>query len=397
MAQFFISYASEDEVKAREICALLASMGATYWMAPDSIDPGEDYTEAIPKAIRDCDLFLLLFSQSSDESKDVRKEVTIADRCDKRLVPLRLSAYEPRRLEYHLVNPQWIEWHTPAGEPRLRTLAAQIVRPAPAPAEPVGQFVAAAPGAPQPPAPTRPRRRPNAVFVKGMTCDLTLKQRVEQAEAADQADQSRLHLPGDGDYWVAIPADPREPGSAAFRIGKFPVTVWEYGQYLRDAGVKHEPGDWDWQDQSAHPGRPVTYVSWHDARNYCAWASRKWSIQCDLPTEQQWEFAARGTEGRFYPWGPELEEPDERRANFGGNAGAPSPVGLFPEGDTPEGISDMAGNVLEWTLSDYNAKSKVLRGGCWDDYSENLSAAYRANDEPDVRYDLIGFRVVREA
>jgi len=138
-------------------------------------------------------------------------------------------------------------------------------------------------------------------------------------------------------------------------------------------------------------------VSWHDARTYCAWASRKWSVQCDLPTEQQWEFAARGVDDRVYPWGPELQEPDEQRANFAGNVGAPTPVGIFPDGDTPEGISDMAGNVWEWTLSDYDHSHKALRGGCWFLYSRQLRAAYRSVIVPDDWYDFVGFRVVREA
>jgi len=118
-----------------------------------------------------------------------------------------------------------------------------------------------------------------------------------------------------------------------------------------------------------HPGRPVVNVSWHDAVKYCAWA------KCGLPSEEQWEAAARGTEGRIYPWGS--AEPDDRRANFNKLVGAPTPVGMFPEGNTPEGVADMAGNVWEWTASDWDEEYKVVRGACFDFDASRLRAAYR--------------------
>jgi len=405
MAHFFISYASEDIAKAREICALLTSLGATYWIAPDHIDPGEAYTLAIPKAIRECDIFLLLFSESSDKSEDVMSEVTLARKYRKRLVPLRLSDYEPQQLEYHLGVPQWIDWHTPVGEPRLRTLTAQIVRATPTLAAPVPvESVSQPKVSPSPDmeglissaAADKPRSLPNAVFVRGMAHDLTLKQRVEQAEAADRADQSRLHLPGDDEYWISIPVDPRTPGTAAFRIGRFPVTVWEYDRYLQDSGVKYTRPD-DWDEQSTHPGRPASHLGPADAQSYCAWASRKWSIRCTLPTERQWLFAAYGSEGRFFPWGSASQKPDERLANFDQNVGAPSPVGLFPDGETPEGVSDMAGNVWEWTENGPRSHVKVLLGGCWNSDATELRSAQSVDtgDNYLVSRDF-GFRVIRQ-
>jgi formylglycine-generating enzyme required for sulfatase activity len=192
---------------------------------------------------------------------------------------------------------------------------------------------------------------------------IDLKTRVAEAEARDVADQSRLLLPSDADYWVRIgPGDYPfgEEGKrvklAAFEIGRYPVTVWEYGKYLEQAGAARRPSGWE--AQVLHPGRPVVNVSWHDAVKYCAWA------KCGLPSEEQWEAAARGTEGRIYPWGS--AEPDDRRANFNKLVGAPTPVGIFPEGNTPEGMADMAGNVWEWTASDYDKLAKVVRGACFD-------------------------------
>jgi formylglycine-generating enzyme required for sulfatase activity len=248
-----------------------------------------------------------------------------------------------------------------------------------------------------------------AIFEKGKARNIGLKTRVAAAEALDQASQARLRTPGDPDYWVEIRGGrftigdpeafqslPRKAVSlSTFHIGKFPVTVLEYGAYLDDT-LADPPRDWD--QQWAHPGRPVTSVTWYDAIRYCEWASLKWAIRCLLPSEEQWEYVARGPEGRIYPWGPADLEPDEYRANFNMMVGEPTPVGMFPEGSTPEGIADMAGNVWEWTRSDDQRgnKVRVLRGGSFLDDSRDLRAAIRVRYEPDFRYNDFGFRCVRE-
>ncbi len=243
-----------------------------------------------------------------------------------------------------------------------------------------------------------------AIFEKGKARSIGLKTRVAAAEALDQASQARLLLPGRKEYWRAIRGgsypiggDPEayrsRPGEvseiAGFRIGRFPVTVHEYNKYLEDPKVKDQVEmPRAWEEQCNHPGRPVVGVTWRQARDYCSWA------KCMLPTEEQWEAAARGAEGRVYPWGK--EEPDKHRANCGMMVGAPTPVGLFPEGDTPEGVADMAGNVWEWTRSDFDEKTKCVRGASFSVGARILRAAYRGRDEPEVSYVSLGFRCVRE-
>jgi formylglycine-generating enzyme required for sulfatase activity len=227
-----------------------------------------------------------------------------------------------------------------------------------------------------------------AIFERGKTKGIGLKTRVAAAEALDQAAQSRLRTPGDEDYWVELrggtftSGDPEAYGSLpvkrirvpAFRMGRFPVTVWEYGKYLEDSKAEEPP---KWEQQAEHPGRPVVYVTWYEAQRYCEWASAKWNIRCALPTEEQWEFAARGIESRIYPWGGEEQEPDEHRANFYGMVGEPTPVGLFPDGSTPDGVADMAGNVWEWTRGDFDKDSKVMRGASFNGGATFLRAADR--------------------
>jgi formylglycine-generating enzyme required for sulfatase activity len=147
-------------------------------------------------------------------------------------------------------------------------------------------------------------------------------------------------------------------------------------------------------------------VSWCEAAAYCAWKKVR------LPTEAEWERAARGTSGRKYPWGN--EEPDIERANYyEGKVGHATPVGLYPAGATPEGVQDVAGNVWEWVADWYEAEYygnsparnpegpkagnvRVLRGGSWDDYPRFLRAAYRDRVGPGYRVGVIGFRCARE-
>jgi formylglycine-generating enzyme required for sulfatase activity len=146
----------------------------------------------------------------------------------------------------------------------------------------------------------------------------------------------------------------------------------------------------DWEKQLETKSRPVVNVSWNDAQEYCRWVKG-----VRLPSEEQWELAARGKEGRIYPWG-NRPEPDEERANFDSKVGAPTPVGLFPKGNTWEGLADMAGNVWEWTDSDYDKETKVVRGGAFDSVAGDLRGAIRNGYYPDNSFSSIGFRLVRE-
>ena len=133
----------------------------------------------------------------------------------------------------------------------------------------------------------------------------------------------------------------------------------------------------------------MTSVCWYEASAYAAWDSVR------LPTDAEWAWAARGPEGREYPWGN--QEPDENRANFGMKVGSPTPVGLYPAGATPEGVADMAGNVWEWVEDRYEKdKVRVLRGGSFLYDTRYLRAANRLRFAPVIRLDNIGFRCVRE-
>ena len=225
----------------------------------------------------------------------------------------------------------------------------------------------------------------------GAGAGLDARTRADAAEAWERLkDLSRLTLPSDGDrYW-------REANGV--RIGRVPVTVGEYAKFVA-ASPGHEPRDWrgesTWAAQLEYPYRPVVWVTWHDANAYCSWAHKRYGcVRKSLPTSQEWQAVAEGPgPARLYPWGP--EEPDDERANFGDNVGRVTPVGLFPAGNTPEGIADLGGNVWEWTDTDEDG-GKGLRGGAFNYGSVALRAAGRLRVEPDGRDDSIGFRCVGE-
>ena len=261
--------------------------------------------------------------------------------------------------------------------------------------------------------------------------------RLEAADALGQAGDPRL----DENNWFTIPAgtfrigaqksdkkganyDPEaydrespvhEVTLPNFRIGRLPVTVQEFATFI-DAGAYRERKHWKegfdqftepagWEAQRQFPSRPVVGVSWFEAAAYCAWAGGR------LPTEAEWERAARGQkQGAKYPWGntPTI---DHSRTNYGNEVGHPTPVGLFPRGDTSEDLCDMLGNVWEWCgdwFGNYEPGpqenpvgpptgiSKVRRGGSWYSSPRDVRVSFRNDDEPAYRNDGIGFRCAGE-
>jgi len=242
-----------------------------------------------------------------------------------------------------------------------------------------------------------------------------------------------------GDYF-AVETPQRSIDLSAYYMDKFEVTNHQYAQFLaalatdrpRDAHPQapshKDPIPTYWHDRRLNGAtQPVTGVDWYDAYAYCRWAGRR------LPTEAQWEKAARGPSGQEYPWG------NTWTAAYSTNAestfGQPilshqqwiyllgplrlealqrltQPVGSFPDGVSPYGVHDMGGNLWEWCQDSYqqdyyqyapsrnppgppSSPYKVLRGGCWSSHRGMIRAAYRNYDLATDRHLEVGFRCIR--
>ena len=193
----------------------------------------------------------------------------------------------------------------------------------------------------------------------------------------------------------------------AFSMDKYQVSVKHYARFLE--ATHHDiPPDWSIMNRPQHQNRPVANVDWADAAAYCTWVGKR------LPTEAEWEKAARGTDGRTYPWGN--EPPTRFHATSGkeiwSSHTAPSPVGTLEEGKSPYGIYDTAGNVWEWVSDWYDpdyyqnspsqnptgpptGESKVVRGGSWGSGPKDLRSANREVHVPSFRGFGTGFRCAK--
>ncbi|MCB0171195.1 MAG: SUMF1/EgtB/PvdO family nonheme iron enzyme [Anaerolineae bacterium] len=209
----------------------------------------------------------------------------------------------------------------------------------------------------------------------------------------DEQPQHRLHLP---DYF----------------IGKYPVTNVQFAAFVTATG--HKAGS-EWNGSKYPIGgdnHPANYVSWADAVAFCRWLSQESGRTVRLPTEAEWEKAARGTDGRLYPWGN--EPPTEAVCNFADRIGQTTPVGNYsPQGDSPYGCVDMSGNVWEWCSTLWQKKAypfqvqdewteaylkqegaRWVRGGSWHSYGDRLvRCAYRNGFDPYYRDFNYGVRV----
>jgi len=213
--------------------------------------------------------------------------------------------------------------------------------------------------------------------------------------------------------WFADETPEQKVFLKGFYLDRFEVTNRRYKQYVDDLGAVAPP---NWENKLYPEGQgdhPVTWVTWYDAANFCQWAGKQ------LPTEKQWERAARGNDGRQYPWGDTFAVASANLPHTAGSKMTPAPVGSFPQSAGPEGVQDLIGNVWEWVENDYapypentyasefyNAGLKVIRGHSVSDIGhfpgamyatalEKLArSGYRQFADPDQPAPDVGFRCI---
>jgi formylglycine-generating enzyme required for sulfatase activity len=250
--------------------------------------------------------------------------------------------------------------------------------------------------APQREAPVEPQPEPFAItspihleLIRVPGGEFLMGSLSEEYKQRDERPQHSIHVP-------------------EFCIGKYPVTNEQYAVFLQATGHK---APWHWKEGEMPAGKknhPAMHVTWYDAAAFCEWLCRETGKSFALPSEAEWEKAARGTDGRLYPWGDEYDK--DKCNTFESRVLNTTPVGWYsPAGDSPYGCVDMAGNVYEWTRSlkeeyPYDPDDgreelgagdrRVLRGGCFMINSDGARCAARMDWGTDDCGWKTGLRVV---
>lgn len=427
---------------ARELASRLRAAGQKVWIAADNIQPGEKWLATIDRGLAESGIFIILLTPNSAASKWVKHETEIAIQenveGDMRILPLKLAACHERDFLLALKKYQFIDAVSnyeqglqqlfdrlgivdPQAEVRrlkaevesLKTqLALSLQEKGEAIAETkriAGELQVAQQQLAQKEAALKAESTALAA-AKAETAALQQKidRLTKDKQALQQALDKALAPPSVKDRHILTLAagvtlelvrvsageflygDNKEKRTLPeYWMGKTPVTVAQFQAFLNSKPNFTPDSYWRSKIVQQQANHPAKQVSWQEAQLFCEWASKASGTTVTLPTELQWEKAARGTDGREYPWGN--AKPDDTRCNFNksdaylkasgdDNYKFTTPVGSYsPQGDSPYGCVDMAGNVWEWCEDVYEniADARVLRGGSFSDHVLFVRCAYR--------------------
>jgi formylglycine-generating enzyme required for sulfatase activity len=421
----FISYAREDRATVVVLAGLLATEGWEVWWDRDSLPAGQQFHRVIDQAIRDAGCVLVCWSGAAIDSDWVLDEANEAKKQGK-LLPILLEDVRPPYgfRSYHYVDLSL--WDAQENHEAYRRLSQELKN------RPLTETVTrqSSTGQAAPLVPTNSPAEIQKLVDRLRSQTIKPEARLEASDALAEIGDPRpgVGLNDDGipDIdWVEIPGGkflyggPRETRQIeTFDIARYPVTNLQYQAFIDDRGYQEELWWEDLSDRKSTPrntvwpqsNRPRTFVNWYECIAFCRWISNKLGYDVLLPTEAQWERAARGTEGRDYPWGNEYRtgfaNVDEPEKSLGlHRLNQTSGVGLYDMGASPEGVLDMAGNVGEWILNEYanpeiisqeGDARRALRGGAWNRAPDYARTSLRLGFLPYHRHGNLGFRVVRE-
>ena len=394
----FISHDSEEDGQfAHRLASDLKRLGVPVWIAPESIRPGEGWVDAINRGLEESSHVLVVLTPAAVESRWVKMETNVA------IAQERQGRMEviPLDVKPCAVPPLWSSYQTvsfrrdyDAGLGQLANMLGVPITPPEAARLPLVVPEAARPTVVERLQPFEP----DMILIPAGEFLMGSDPRKDKDAYDDEQPQHTLYLP---DYHLA----------------RTPVTNAQYAAFVQATG-HDEPRRWE----GGKPPRgkwehPVVSVSWHDAVAYCRWLSEVTGQPYRLPSEAEWEKGARGSDGRIYPWGNRW---DAKRCNSEeGGRGDTTPVGAYPQGASPYGLLDSAGNVWEWTRSlwgreasrpdfgypydagdgreDLGAGDKVrrvVRGGSFIFVHWSVRCAARDGDVPDNLDWGQGFRPV---
>jgi formylglycine-generating enzyme required for sulfatase activity len=392
--RIFLSYASEDRSHIEPIRYALGEQGHDVFYDREDLKPGEAFDSRIRAAIERCDLFIcFLTPHTTDAGSYTLNELAVAERrwplADGRVLPV-ILADVPRK-------------DIPA---YLRSVTCLT---------PVGNVTASVADAVHALAQIHNRRRIRKITIWAAVIVVPLALAsywLVQRAAVSSKDGAPLvrieggvFTMGDDEFFPM-----REVYVSPFYIDAVEVTTERYAKFLAANGSLAPPDEWESVDLEKQGQLPVVGVSWNDAEVYCQWAGKR------LPTEAEWERAARDSDQRMYPWGNEA--PGAGRAVYGHRAesaygGGLDRVGTLDAGRSREGVYDLEGNAAEW-VSDWFTESfpvadvrnpkgpstgekKVIRGSGWHEPVDRIGGSRRYQASPDNRTDDVGFRCAMDA
>ncbi|HSB70803.1 MAG TPA: SUMF1/EgtB/PvdO family nonheme iron enzyme [Candidatus Methylomirabilis sp.] len=401
MSDIFLGYAKEDRERIRSLVAALETMGwSVFW--DRTIPAGKTWRQIIAREIRGCRAVVVVWSNHSIDSSWVQEEAEVGKRRNV-LVPVLLDQVDPPFGFGSIQAADLTRWDGSSQAPVFRRLVQDILQVPGVPKLALQGAGCLEPDVSQ----AKPRKRRRTKEKGRGEPGTAVAYRIPQSFSGK--DGAEMVLVPAGEFWMGSDdndADyserPRhQVALSAFYIDKFPVTNTRFKRFVGATGHRG-PQIW-FTPRINKPDQPVVRVSWEDAQAYCRWAGKR------LPTEAEWEKAARGTDGRRYPWGDKWD-PTRANSNDGG-PGKPTPVGSYPNGASPSGALDMAGNVWEWTSSLYHAypyraddgredpssrEPRVGRGGSWFNLPWLLRVSYRLINPPTNRYYNLGFRCAQD-
>jgi formylglycine-generating enzyme required for sulfatase activity len=390
--KIFLSYASEDRAAADRIRHALHADGHDVFFDREDLPAGQEFHTRIRRGIEQSDLVVFLVSpQALDAGSYTLNELSIAEKTWRapggRVLPVILERVPIEAMPAFLRSVTFLETS--------------------------GNVPAAVVDAVHRLALDRRRRRlwklaPAAVIAAlAVVWGLERFGSREPAAARVGEDGAPAVLVSAGVFTMGDDeASPRRDVYVdAFYMDRFETTVARYAQFLASTRVQDLPDYWDTVDSVRHADLPVIGVDWRDADAYCRWAGRR------LPTEAEWEKAARGAGERRYPWGdasPTLDHANYYNTSPEPYGGGLAAVGTHVAGSSPFGVEDLAGNAAEWVADwysesfaagdDYNpqgpadGQGRVIRGGGRYDPEYRITATARYYASPETRADDIGFR-----
>jgi len=385
--RIFLSYASQDREQAKAIYLALRDQGHDVFFDRADLPAGDEYHNRIRAAIEKSHLFLILISPDAvDDGSYTLTELAIAEKSRIKLLPVMLKKPDVERLPASISSVTYLETRGNM----VGAVAAEVHRVARDQwRQSVKYFVAAA--------------------MIAVICGIAfyaVRSR-SQAELVGKDGAPAIVIPPGAFVMGDDEESPRrEIFVDGFMLDKFEVTVARYAAFLQATGNIKPPEDWETADLMAGANLPIVGVDWQDANSYCRWAGKR------MPTEAEWEKAARGADERKYPWGN--DPPMSDHARFGQSYRNPvykdgvAPVGSYSKGTSPFGIHDLSGNVSEWVADWFSegfprsdlrnpkgpdvGTDKVLRGGGWYDQADRITSTKRFHATPGFRSEDVGFR-----